>query len=59
MALDLRGERPQGLMISRISSTGTCTMLWGLLARAKRLGVVWLTRTSVHWADSSTAISRV
>ena len=31
----------------------------GVDARAKSLGVTWLTRTSVHCAESSTAISSV
>ena len=31
----------------------------GVEAAAKSAGVTWFTRSSVHWADSTTAISSV
>lgn len=34
-------------------------MALGLSASAKSLGVTWLTRTSVHWAERRTATRSV
>ena len=59
MAAALRGDRPQGRMMAWMSSTATRIMSRGLSASANNAGVTWLTRTSVHWAESSTATSRV
>ena len=53
------GDSPQGRMMAWICSTGTAAMACGVSARANRAGVTWLTRSSVHWALSNTATSRV
>ena len=59
MALDFWGDRPQGRMISRTAGTGCLAMSWGLSARSNRAGVTWFTLSSVHWALSRTATSKV
>jgi len=59
MAFDLVGDRPQGRMISKMSSTGTVVIFFALRARRKSLGVTWLTRSSVHWALNKTATNKV
>ncbi len=59
MAFDFAGDKPQGLMISLISSTVNNTMSWGVSALAKSSGVILLTLSSVHWAESRTAINSV
>ncbi len=59
IAFDLAGDRPQGLMISRISSGVSSTICSGVRARRNNSGVIWLTLTSVHCADSNTAINSV
>lgn len=59
MAEALRLERPQGLMIFCMTSMGRVAMDWGVSARAKRWGVTWLTRLSVHWAERRTEMRRV
>ena len=53
------GDKPQGRMICLISSTDNLTMSYGLSALANKSGVILLTRTSVHCADSNTAIKSV
>ena len=59
MARAFCGDSPQGRIIARISSTGTRIIAAGVSARAKSPGVTVFTRRSVHWADNSTASSRV
>ena len=59
MAWDFLGDRPQGLIIFLISSTETHLIFSGVSANSKRAGVIWFTRLSVHWAESSTAMSSV
>lgn len=59
MALAFFGARPQGRMISSISLIESWIILEGVLALAKSFGVIVLTRASVHWAESRTAIRRV
>ena len=53
------GASPHVLIAVSISLTDRRAIFAGVSARAKRTGVTWLTRTSVHWAESSTATSRV
>src|SRR5436190_4473758 len=55
--LDFIGDRPQGLMISRISSAEYFIISCGLFASLNNVGVVLLTRSSVHWAESKTEIN--
>ncbi len=59
MFRDFAGESPQGRMISRMAGTPSFTIACGVRARAKRRGVTWFTRTSVHCAESTTAIRSV
>ena len=59
MAADFVGESPQGRMMAKISSTGMWRIFSAVSARAKRAGVTWLTRRSVHCAERSTATSKV
>ena len=59
IALAFAGERPQGRITRWISATESFTIASGVAARANRIGVIWLTLTSVHCAESSTAISSV
>jgi len=59
MFLALVGARPQ-LRIKRWISPGfSFAIAAGVEARAKSAGVTWLTRASVHCADSTTATSKV
>jgi hypothetical protein len=46
-------------MSRRIVVSGSLAIPAGVAARANRAGVTRLTRASVHWADSTTAISNV
>ena len=53
------GDKPHGLIISLISSTDNFIISNGLFAFAKSAGVIKFTRTSVHCAESKTAINKV
>ena len=55
----LAGASPHDLMIAWMSRAASRAMASGVRARAKRRGVTWFTRTSVHWADRTTARSSV
>jgi endonuclease-3 len=55
----LAGASPHDLMIVWMSRAASRAMASGVRARAKRRGVTWFTRTSVHWADRTTARSSV
>lgn len=59
MARDFLGARPQGRMISSMVSIFRLTISCGVLASLKRVGVMVLTRASVHCADRRTAMRRV
>ena len=53
----LARKNPQEWMYSPTSSTSAWAKASRVGKRAKRAGVTWLTRSSVHWADSRTAKS--
>ncbi len=53
------GASPQVRMRFWISATGRGAIASGVAARANSAGVTRFTRSSVHWADSTTATSRV
>ena len=59
MPLLFIGDKPQGRIMFWISSTESLSISVGLLALAKRSGVIWFTRSSVHWALRRTAIKSV
>ncbi len=59
MFLALAGASPHGRMTDSISRGDSRAMASGVRARANRSGATWFTRTSVHWADSTTAINSV
>ena len=53
------GANPQERICPKMVSTPSLLMSVGLSAAANSAGVTILTRASVHWADSNTAISNV
>ena len=59
MAFDFLGDKPQGRITACISSTGISFMVKGLSANSHNAGVTWLTLSSVHCAESSTATKSV
>ena len=59
MARAFWGDNPQGRMIAWICSTGARAMACDVAANAQSCGVTKFTRLSVHWAESTTATSKV
>jgi len=59
MFFDFAGDSPQGRMMLRISGTRSFAIAAGWSARANSFGVTRFTRSSVHCAESTTAISSV
>ena len=59
IAAALRGASPHGRTIASICATGSAAIAAGVAAAAKSAGVTWLTRLSVHCAESTTATSSV
>ena len=55
MSLLLARKKPQEWTYSPTSSMSAWAKLSRVGKRAKRAGVTWFTRSSVHWADSRTA----
>jgi len=53
------GASPQERISWRIRATGSFAIAAAVRASAKSAGVTRLTRSSVHWAESNTAISSV